>query len=71
MYAAQGQPGREGRKWHHLCQPEEELGHVARSTDQVVEVIPLMDGGEQFLGLRQLNLRSETRLAVTGGLTPL
>ena len=37
--AAQGQPGREGRKWHHLCQLEEELSQLARSTDQVVEVL--------------------------------
>ena len=36
--AAQGQPGREGRRCHHLCQLEEELGPLARSTDQVVEV---------------------------------
>ena len=30
--------GREGRRWHHLCQLEEELGQLSRSTDQVVEV---------------------------------
>ena len=42
--AAQGQPGREGRRWHHLCQLDEKLGHVSRSNNQVVEVIPLMDG---------------------------
>ena len=36
--------GREGRRWHHLCQLDEKLGHVARSNNQVVEVIPLMDG---------------------------
>ena len=36
--AAQGQPGREGRRWQHLCQLEEELSQLARSTDQVVEV---------------------------------
>jgi hypothetical protein len=28
--AAQGQPGREGRRWHHLCQLEEELGQITR-----------------------------------------
>ena len=36
--------GREGRRWHHLCQLDEKIGHVARSNNQVVEVIPLMDG---------------------------
>ena len=45
--AAQCQPGREIRKWHHLCQLEEEHGQLARSTDQVVEVIPLMDGEDR------------------------
>ena len=33
-------PEREGRRWHPLCQLEE----VARSIDQVVEVIHRMDG---------------------------
>ena len=36
--------GREGRRWHHLCQLDEKFGRVARSNNQVVEVIPLMDG---------------------------
>ena len=36
--------GREGRRWYPLFQLEHELGQVARSTDQVVEVIHLMDG---------------------------
>ena len=36
--------GREGRRWHHLCQLDEKLGHVARSNNQVVEVFHLIDG---------------------------
>ena len=46
IHAAQGQPGREGRRWHPLCQLEEEIGQLARSTDQVVEVIPGLMYGE-------------------------
>ena len=36
--------GREGRKWHHFCQLEENLSQFARPTDQVVEVFHLIDG---------------------------
>ena len=36
--------GREGRRWHHLCQLEQRLSQLVRPTDQVVEVFHLIDG---------------------------
>ena len=36
--------GREGRRWHHLCQLEENLSQLVRPTNQVVEVFHLIDG---------------------------
>ena len=36
--------GREGRRWHHFCQLEENLSQFVRPTDQVVEVFHLIDG---------------------------
>jgi hypothetical protein len=36
--------GREGRRWHPLCQLEEKLDQVARSIDQVAEVFHFVEG---------------------------
>ena len=44
IHAAQGQPGRERRGWYPLGQLEEELDPVARTGDQVVEVLHFMGG---------------------------
>ena len=44
IHAAQGQPGRERRGWYPLGQLEEELDAVARTGDQVVEVLHFMGG---------------------------
>jgi len=44
IHATQGQPGREGRRWHHLCQLEDKLGQLPRPTDQVVEVFHSVEG---------------------------
>jgi hypothetical protein len=41
---AQGQPGRERRGWYPLGQLEEELDAVARTGDQVDEVLHFMGG---------------------------
>jgi hypothetical protein len=35
--------GREGRRWHPLCQLEEKLDQVARSIDQVADVFHLVE----------------------------
>jgi len=44
IHAAQGQPGRERRGWYPLGQLEEELDAVARTGNQVVEVLHVMGG---------------------------
>jgi hypothetical protein len=44
IHAAQGQPGRERRGWYPLGQLEEKLDAVARTGDQVVEVLHFMGG---------------------------
>ena len=44
IHAAQGQPGRERRGWYPLGQLEKELDLVARTGDQVVEVLHVMGG---------------------------
>jgi hypothetical protein len=44
IHAAQGQPGRERRGWYPLGQLEEELDAVARTGDQMVEVLHFMGG---------------------------
>ena len=36
--------GREGRRWHPLCQLEEKIDQVARSIDQVAEVFHFVEG---------------------------
>jgi hypothetical protein len=49
IHAAQGQPGRERRGWYPLGQLEEELDPVARTGDQVVEVLHFMGGEDSPL----------------------
>ena len=44
IHAAPGQPDREGLGWYPLSQLEEELDRVARTGDQVVEVLHFMHG---------------------------
>ena len=40
----QAEAGREGRRWHNLCQLEDKLSPLYRPTDQVVEVIHFVEG---------------------------